>query len=163
MRGFKGRAEGIRMIRRRKESYKRRGRRWNSDGMENRQRQMEEMGTIERKGNLVENRRVKQESQRMEVEGLRGYYRMKAINECEVTGRWRTVCPCVCFIRVSQSMEPISHRPPSPVRSLKSPCWGFRSLSDRTASLYVSCLTPDQQRQNVLWECTSRVCVSNGF
>lgn len=83
----------------------------------------------------------------MERVGLRGYYRMKAINECEATGRRRIVCLCVCIIRVSQSMEPISRGPPSPVESLiKSPCWGFRLLPEGGASLYMSCLNtwPDK-------------------
>lgn len=39
-------------------------------------------------------------SQRMELVGPGGYYGMKAINECEGTGRWRIVCLCVCIIRV---------------------------------------------------------------
>lgn len=77
----------------------------------------------------------------MERVGLRGYYRMKAINECEATGRRRIVCLRVCIIHVSQSMEPISSGPPSPVESLiKSPCWGFRLLPEGSASLHMSCL-----------------------
>ncbi len=59
----------------------------------------------ERKGNLTGNRRVKRESQRMEMARLRGYYRMKAINECEAAGSWRVVCLHVSIIRVCMSVD----------------------------------------------------------
>lgn len=106
----------------------------------------------ERKGNSVENRKVKRETMAvgMEMVGLRGYYRMKAINECEGIEEWIDGEMENC---VSQSMKPISPGTPSPVESLiKSPCRGFCLLPDGTISVYMSCFTPDQQNYNVLWK-----------
>lgn len=84
----------------------------------------------------------------MEMVGLRGYYGMKAINECEGMEEW---IDGEMGNSVSQSMKPISPGTPSPVESLiKSPCRGFCLLPDGTTSVYMSCLTPDQQNYNVL-------------
>lgn len=80
-------------------------------------------------------------SQRMELVGQRGYYRMTAINECERRWDMENCTPVwVCFtcVCVSESMKFISPGPSSPVEPLiKSPCWGS-VYSDSQVALHLS-------------------------
>lgn len=86
----------------------------------------------------------------MELVGQRGYYGMTAINECERRQGDGELYSCVGVFHlcVSESMKPrlsqtsVTCRVFNKVGELG--VGGLRLLSDGTASLCMSCLTPDQ-------------------